>query len=650
MLKLLDYGKPDPFGATVGRHRNLSWPVDAYRVTLPKPNEDGLCLNPFEQVILSLLALGNMTSQALAEETCIPRDLVESILLRLRDRGLIDDFNVTLDAFSNKGESQVAPPAFVTAMLFRELVSGQILPFMQLLEQQPLRKQEQKQKQKQGTYRIRALATGQIPPTQRDVIKVMRAMQRRAEELGKAERTPDLHKIMIIDQPERYYLDCPIAIQKSDGEFRIADPFGNGFSLVLERAFEQLLEQDEYAAQWLGRWKASLSQPRSPSQDSRNKEPFDTPANQQRYPKLISNLRLLPNAAFRSIAQLYAAVEWSLFYACAKRPFEGDIERLRFTPQAKHAQLLDQAANEIGLLPPGAGFRPVRKGKLRDFQEGKAELETLLALSILRAQEDGSHPLRRLSARDPALISQLLEIKKARDEKGHGKGSADAPESELLAESLVREIIEIVLPEVTFTRESTSSSNPDAYADVLLDARASIQDEFGFGAFNRLGTNVKERLVHAERVFLSWREGDDALAFVRDLYAAVQSVLELSLIRWMPPDMSDEELVEAAQDKATEFGLCHSLPKSLRTVRASVVRKTLQGGGQSLGACMIALLLMADEQTLKSIAAAQPTFVDDIATLIARRGHGNEPLPLASTEVAKLRKASYKIIKALIEV
>lgn len=646
MLKLLDYGTPDPFGATVGRRRNLSWPVDAYRITLPKPDEDGLSLNPFEQVILSLLALGNMTSQALAEETCIPRDLVESILLRLRDRGLIDDFNGVLEASGSNAASEAGATAFVTALLFRELVSGQVLPFMQLLEHQPLRKKEQKQ----AAYKIRALAAGQMPPTQRDVIKVTRAMQRRAAEFGKAERTPALHKIMIVEQPERYYLDCPIAIQKSDGEFRIADPFGNGFSLVLERAFEQLLEQDEYAAEWLGKWKASLSQPRSPSQDPRNKEPFDTPANQQRYPKLISNLRLLPNAAFRSIAQLYAAVEWSLFYACAKRPFEGDIECLRFTPQAEHAQLLGRAASEVGLLPPGSGFRPVREGKLRDFQEGKAELETVLALSILRAQLDGSHPLRRLAARDPALISRLLEIKKARDEKGHGKGSADAPESELLAEPLVRGIIETVLPEVTFTREPTASSNPDAYADVLLDARASIQDEFGFGAFNRFGANVKERLVHAERVFLSCQEGDDALAFVRDLYAAMQSVLELSLNRWLPPDMTDALIIEAAQDRAIESGLCHRLPPSLRTVRASAVRQTLQGSGQSLGACMIAFLLMADELVLKSIAATRPSFVDDVAALIARRGHGNEPLPLASTDVAKLRKASYKIIKALIEV
>lgn len=646
MLKLLDYGTPDPFGAIVGRRRNLSWPVDAYRITLPRPEEDGLRLNPFEQVILSLLALGKMNSQALAEDTCIPRDLVESILLRLRDKGLIDEFNSVLEASDSNTASGVDSPAFVTALLFRERVSGQVLPFMQVLEHQPLRKQEQKP----AVYKIPSASAESTPLTQRDVIKVARTMQRRSAIFGKEQPLPALHQIVIMDKPERYYLDCPIAIQRRDGEFRIADPFGNGFSLVLERAFEQLLEQDEPTADWLGRWKAALHQPRSPSPDQRVKEPFDTPYNQLHYPKLLSNLRLLPNAAFRSIAQLYAAVEWSLFHACARRPFEGDIQRLKFTPQAEHAQLLGLAASEVGLLPPGAGFRPVREGKLQDFMKGKAELETLLALSILRAQGDDSHPLRRLAALDPALISHLLEIKRARDEKGHGKGSADAPESELLAEPLVREIIETMLPEVTFSREPTASSNPDTYADVLLDARAGIQDAFGFGAFNRLGTNVKERLVHAERVFLSWHEGDDALAFVRDLYAAMQSVLELSLNRWLPPDMADALLIEAAQDRAIEAGLCHRLPSSLHTVRSSIVRQTLQGNGQSLGACMIAFLLMADDQTLKSISATQPSFVDDVAALIARRGHGNEPLPLASTDVAKLRKASYKIIKALIEV
>ena len=55
MLKLLDYGKPNPFSGIIGRPRNLAWPVHAYRVTLPKVSNDGDGLNAFERVILKLL-------------------------------------------------------------------------------------------------------------------------------------------------------------------------------------------------------------------------------------------------------------------------------------------------------------------------------------------------------------------------------------------------------------------------------------------------------------------------------------------------------------------------------------------------------------------------------------------------------------------
>ena len=57
MLKLLDYGKPNPFSGIIGRPRNLAWPVHVYRVTLPKVSNDGDGLNAFERVILKLLDL-----------------------------------------------------------------------------------------------------------------------------------------------------------------------------------------------------------------------------------------------------------------------------------------------------------------------------------------------------------------------------------------------------------------------------------------------------------------------------------------------------------------------------------------------------------------------------------------------------------------
>ena len=63
----------------------------------------------------------------------------------------------------------------------------------------------------------------------------------------------------------------------------------------------------------------------------------------------------------------------------------------------------------------------------------------------------------------------------------------------------------------------------------------------------------------------------------------------------------------------------------------------------------MAFLLMSEGDTLLSIAAMQPSFVEDIANVITTRGHGNEPLPLPKADVKTLRKASYTTIKTLME-
>jgi hypothetical protein len=650
MLKLLDYGKPNPFMGAIGGQRNLAWPVNAYRVTLPRSSKGSDDLNPFERVILKLIGvLGVMETRALADETCIPLDLVKSILLRLQDKALIDEHNAIIEQKCDNNESEEKKsPVFVTALLFRELVTGKILPFLHLLDDtNPLQKKEGEDKSFQS-IRWEDIHK-KISPTQRDVISVLRAMQKRSAAFGWDEKIPAVQQVMIVNQPELHYLDCPIAIQKSDGEFRIADPFGNGFSLILERAFEQLLEQDEKQADWLQQWKHLLHNPRSQRLNAKPKEQFGSDTNSQRYPKLVSSLRLPPNSSFHSIEKIYASIEWALFYACCHRPFESAIARLKLTVQAEHPAMLADAAKNVGLTPHQFGFRPIREGKLLDFQNEKAELETLFSIAILQAQSNESHPLRRIASKYPELINRLFVIKKKRDEKAHGKGRADAQDRELSDTPFMRELVHALLPNIVFSEMPTAELDRDSFADSLLDARASIQGEFTFKTFNRLGTNLQERLIHAERFFLSCKDGDDTLAFVLDLYAALQSAFEMSLTGKLPPDADDVQLIKLAGMRAIAASLCNELPESLRTVKVSAVRETLQGNGQSLGACVIAFLLMSDDDTLCSISDSQSSFISDVTGIISRRGHGNEPLPLPKDDISRLRKSTYSTIKTLLE-
>ncbi|GAB4137645.1 MAG: hypothetical protein Kow0040_24460 [Thermogutta sp.] len=651
-INLLDYGIPNPFGETIGRPRYLAWPVNVYRVTLPKAMEDSEGGNPFERVVLKLLsAVGRMDARELADETCIPFDLVKYVLLRLRDKGFIDDHNaVSKQKEGGFHNHEARESVFVTAILFRELATGRILPFLHVVNDgNPLRKRN-------DDRFVTIVSSNDVHsrtiPVPRDVINALRAMKRRAASLGRNDAMPAVRQITILPQPDRYYLFCPIAIQKSDGEFRIADPFGYGFSLVLESAFLELLEQNAQLNAWLQEWKEALSNPRSQQLPLKEepKEPFENEANCRRYPELIANLRLSRRASFRSISQIHASIEWALFYVSSARPFEEAIAQLTFTKQQEHPRLLDDAARRVGLKSPKYGFRPIPEGKLRVFREGQAELGTVVAIALLQAVKDGSHPLRRVALTYTDFIDRLFEIKRRRDEKEHGTGRADVPETELPDDRLMRECIQLLLPDIRFADRPVPGPNKDTRGDLLLDARAGIQSEFGFKLFNRLGPNLQERLVHAETFWLTCRDGDDALVLVCDLYAAVQSSLENKILGALPPAIEDFELIERAEEKAVQAGLCKALPACLRTVKRLAIRRTLQGNAQTLGSCAIAFLLVSDSDTLDVIAAFQPSFLDDIANIISKRGHANEPLPLTKADIKALRKSAYRTIKTLFEV
>ena len=645
-LTLLDYGEPNPFGETIGRPRHLAWPVSVYRVTMPKTSDESDHLNAFERVILKLIdAGGTYDAEMLAMETCIPKALVQCLLLRLRDKSYIDEYNQITDHHHDDwAKHEHSQPTFVTALSFRELATGKILPYLHILnDDKPLKIKEEGKRVYQRVRRDEAHR--HCPPTPTNVISALQGMHKRSMAFGNQLRLPSVQLVTIAGtEAELYSLDCPIAIQKSDGEFRIADPFGNGFSLVLENAFRRVLEQDAKLSAWLLEWRESLS---NRGQESRvENEPYDTDVNRGRYRNLISNL-----GRRSSIERIHAAIEWALFYSCLQWPYPSAVQQLKLTNQSEHPALLQRAAEELSLSSPPEGFFSVRERKIDAFLEGKAELDTVLSLSLLLAAGDVAHPLRRIAAAHPDFIFRVLEIKKKRNELGHGTGRVRSNDGELPEEAFLREVVTTLLPGIRFSHASASESALDGQtlSDALLDARTSIQNEFGFALFNRLGNNLQDRLIVAERFWLSCEDGNNAIAFACDLYAALQSAFRRSLSGALPPEVRDREYVANAQEKAETHGL-GDLPECLRTVKRSAIRETLLGNDQTLQSCIVAFLLVSSADVLYAIAQTHPSFIADVARVIEHRGHGNEPLPLQKNEICTLRKAALTSIKTLLEV
>ena len=655
-MKILDYDnfeKPSPFGETIGRPRNLVWPVNAYRVTLPEL-DGGSGLNMFERVILKIIdACGIWDAETLSRETCIPVDLVKFVLLRLKDKALLDENNKILNQGRDNWMAE-KEPEFITALAFRELATGKILPFLHPLDNDnPLRKKDMDK-----FYRIEKndVYENKKPDTH-DIITALKAMKKRSGAFDNCRRFPVNEQINIFSEPEQYYLDCEIAIRKSDGEFRIADPFGNGFSLTLEKSFSYLLEQDESLDKWYKGWNERLINQEPNKQSETPKEPFETDANWAHYPKLIANCSK-KNTQYRSIVQIHASLEWALFYSCIQRQYGSAVSELKFTNPADHSKLLKEAAEKIGLELRNIVFLPVIKGKLVDFLDGKADLVTVLSITLLMAANDPSHPLRKISSRYPDFIIQLFDIKNKRDEQGHGKGKTPKNKVELPEDAFMRKIVITLLPDIRFSDTPAPAADDDFNADKTHHSRVNILSEFGFKKYNLLGEDLQDKLIYAESLFLLCGGNDkkndanaiyDAKDFVFFLCAVLQAMFRRILAGKLPPDFNDSELIKYAQTKANKAGL-REMPDSLRCLQPWKIRQTLLGNDITLGSCVVAFLLVSEEDTLKIISQIQPSFISDVADIPEKRGHGNEPLPMKKNEIERLRKSAYKTIETLLEV
>ena len=646
--RTLDLGQKSVVSGIFGRPRTLAWPVYAYRITIPaRSKTEDEEFNPFERVIVNLLSIvGGMEEGALAEDICIPIDLVRNVIFRLRDRGVIDEDNQLRNAQRAASGEQAREEQYVTALVFRELVGGRVLPFVMSLDGGCTLKtktaDEYSKPLPQGSEpKYRA------PPSPRDVIGAVTQMARRS---GRRMLPPLHDQVRIGREPEEYLLECEIVIQIHDADFRIGNPWGEGFSRILETAFSLRLGQDQKLQQWMLDWRNQLAAPNNEAQShARERAPFDTPDTRRRYPKLINLLTPPRGETYRSLSGIYHSLEWALFYACEAYDTDIAIRRLSLETGADYSQWMSNLARTIGFEVPAAGFRPVLKGRLIAFSKSsEADMETVSAICLLQADGQFDHPLRRVAAAHPDFLVRLWSLKKDRDGLGHGRGRGGraAGNAPLESDAFMQEVVRTLLPSILF--DQSSSGTPCAsQADRRLDARTSLLSTFGHSVFGKLGPSAQEALLRAELFWLVCRDGDDAREFVFNIYSTLQGILFRFLTGSAPSELPEDGYRALANERAERAELGR-LPPELETVNLRRIRETLQGNDRTLGASALALLLKASDDFLERLARDDSRFLTTIATIHAARGHGNEPVPMSKDDVAKLRRSAFASIEALL--
>ncbi len=643
-IKMLDLHISFADDAHLTRPRTLAWPVLAYRVTLPDTAEGGDdALNPFERLLLTLLEIDGPVSEGrLAKETCIPKDFVKGVLLRLQDNGYIDDRN----SIVKKSVSRQSRTNFKPAMIFRENVGGKVLPYVLYDTKPEIKLVETGRDIKQMHWSERRFE----PVSAQEVVEAVKEQKRHERVYGDRSIVPEVSSVTVSETGERYFLECPIGMRSTDGEFRIGNPFGKGYSLLLEGVFMDELATDENLEAWITEWRKNLVFEKGPDKSNIALEPYETDRCRHLYPHLLPFLK--PNYyGIRTIEQLYSSIEWTLFYSNERLGSRSALNLLSVSNPSDTPYLVKRAAEAVGVETPDNGFLRINQLSIDSYRDGVPEMPTALSIALLQAQSDEMHPLRLFAKEHPDLAIRLYQMKKERDIRSHGKGRGAQNEQSGKSETFMKELVSALLPGIRFSNEgSARESKSDALIDARFEARTSLLDLFGYTAFNtKLLSITQERLVDAESFWMSYEEGEDALSFVGDLYAALQSELsnrtETSTIR----AKNDRELAAEIEKRAKTLKV-DPLPKSLSTVRPNNIRKALQGLDETtLGGVAIAFMMSCDDEEMSRILEQDRPFFSDISEVIAARGHLNEARRFTKKEVDRYRKVAYRAIRTLME-
>lgn len=654
--KLLDYGRVNPFGQIVGRPKNLAWPVRAYRVTLPQMKNDSSCLNPFEILILKFLTVDpHISVLQLKEETCLPEDLLHGIICRLQDRGFLDQYCAVVEEKKKEWQNALEETSdnYVTAIVFQDVYSNKLLPFLHYINDRPLKKITDEDVLKSHKRLSFDFNKEYSAPTPLEVIVAIREMKTLELHRNQVTASPRLQQIRVLPNPEIYYLTCPIAIQQSDGDFRIADPFDRGYSSLLEKVFSEILEKDSFLYDWFNNWQKSLHD-ESYINNNERRYPFDTPALRSKFPALIQNLIPARGMKYRSIRKIYASLEWALFYFCKQFSYESTLGILELTSQIEMPNKLAKISRELGFNKYVPGFCYVKPGKILDFRNGQAEMPMGIALILMLSKESSVRlALLKIAKKYPDFFDRIHEIKSRRDRIEHGNVK-NFSDTALTNDVFMTDIVSILHPEIIF--DNTNDDRQESYRVQFFDqnfaGRIYVQEYYGIAVFNKMGENLQQRLISAESFWHDLGQSqhcEDAMPFVCNLYAATQIAFKKHLYRNLPPDILDSEILTTAENKAKNVGFL-KIPDCIRGTRISMVRQTIQSQDQTLGAAVLAFLIIADEETLTMIYNRQPDFLDAINEIIMARGHGNQILPLEVGGVEKLRKKVYTTVKTLLEV
>lgn len=680
-------------GLNIAARQSVLWPCHAFNISIPQKKKSGL--NVFEETVLKITEIESSDTEKIALLTCLDKELVVFIQNRLKQLTLLNDrYEVSedgkklLESWRNKDKASVE---YVAGTVFVDLLSGKLLPYIHLgnLKQEKITSIDHSfvtvefgSTGKSKTERCRLVFPSEnsywkTEPDSKSIIRAIREFKKKYKRYALLNQgidqypppIPIAEAISINENPELVYLHCNVLIQIGNSDLLVTDGLGFGFS----ESFTNYITTQDFG--WVTKLKqqgvVDIVGNAENSDNQQIRKLFKYAEISKRIQWSKEALQKVKNLGVGStnyendcrqkiengIKNLYAALEWSLRQVVAENPVSEWEQVFSASKFRDNEKLLAGFAKKVGFAvnDKNQSLLQVKPGAIRQIENGKVELQPLLALAIAGASSNANHPVHRLAQNHSGFLSHALRLKKYRDPIEHGSTeelSIDDKMLEDLIEATVPAIISL-LPDVANDLGKADNITSDGNINQeRLKANIELEKALGTAFVTNLIGDIREQLIRSE-LMLAQFSAEKTIEIIK-CYASVMQHALFDALKDRRLEVKVDTIREFAVDKIIHIGFYSStnqIPEEINTVAPHNISRAAQGSSTTLGAHLLAVFLSGSESELIQLQKSDPAFIDFVANLIRLRGHGNkQQSDFSRDDMESLKNNVFKAIKIITEV
>ena len=660
--------------AIIGRPADIFIQCASYDLKIPTNVRESSILDIFEETILRMLSVKKCTVSELADVLCLEKDLVNFVLIRLQEKGLLEDkYTISESGKQELGHQKELRDEveYKTAKIF--IVDGcdLMLPYIyvgdfiseDIVEFSPgnitLGFGSIGNQRKVGGTCIREKTSGSnmaILPTMtvRNAIKKYNKLARKRKKLP----------IVLADEyaiessrGEDIYFHMQMAVQAGNiDELLVSD----GFVSNIDGLFAYIKNLDPDLVMRVQSRAVQMST------DSISEEDNHTKIYTGKYPEVVKycrdmdkNIRVVSDESSlddirqknedkrQAIINCYSMLEWAFYYHALKYPMSDTLLQL-FKSQKTYENF-----ETIKNLAERVGIYNLDEYKIlfSSFDGRQAELiyrnpsritptmQAALSMAIISASEHQESELKQLLSLDHRFLTFISELGNVAGDLRHDSSATiDDIKIEEMSSHAIR-IIGMILPDIKLSRDSEPEFNH--VSNERLKATVGCEKALGSLLYNSLdeGLQADFRKISPDKTAETLPEPYE---YVQILYRILQTAFfEESKGVTKSSRLSKEDSIDKIEGM---LGI--KLPKTITTVNEIRFNAAKRGKKATLGAQFLVLFPHLDEESLKLL--KEQDVVSLVDKVLVYRKHANDiSLMVSNEELSKMRECVINTLKIL---